>query len=246
MVFIRIMSDASVLKSKTALIFGGGRGLGRSIAMACAKAGAEVAIVSRSRDELSRVSEEIAASGGTSLALVGEATDQVRVTEIVEEMVKKLGKIDILVNCQGESLIKPILSTSMDEFDRIIDVNLRSVYITCKAAIEQMVKQKSGCIINISSRVGVTGAASVAAYSAAKAGVIGLSKALALELKGQNIKVNVIGPAPMDTPMRWKATPDYDRKKVIAPERVAGLVVVLASMPDTFLEDVLVPISVNS
>ncbi len=164
---------------------------------------------------------------------------------MVKETVAHFSKVDILVNSQGESLIKPTVETSLEELDRLLQVNLRSVFLTCQAVLPYMLKQKSGHIFNISSRAGITGAASIAAYTATKAGVIGLSKALAIELKPHNIKVNVICPAPMDTPMRWKATPEFDPSKVIKPEIVAQIVVLLASMENVFVEDPVVPTSIN-
>jgi len=239
------MNDRRSLEGKTILIFGGGRGLGRAVAICSAQAGADVAVVSRTESEISEVVAEITKSGRRGLALVGDAREPVRVEGVVGETIREFGKIDVLVNCQGESLIRPVADTTMEDFDRMVDANLRSVYVTCKAVIVEMTKQGSGHIINISSRVGIHGAPSVTAYTAAKAGVIGLSKALALELKGSNIKVNVVCPAPMDTPMRWEATPEFDRTKVISPESVAELVVLLASMPDSSMEGVVVPTSIN-
>jgi len=233
------------LKGKAALVVGGGRGLGRTTAIALAREGVGVAVAARTRTEIEMTAEAIRQMGQRSRAIVADVTDYLQVRQMVQATLETLEKIDILVNCQGESLIKPMVDTIPEELDKIVNTNLRSVYFTCQAVLPHMVKQKSGHIINISSRVGVTGAANVVAYTASKSGVIGLTKALAQEVKGENIKVNVICPSPMDTPMRWRTTPDFDKTKVIDSERVAQLIVLLASMQDTFVEDVVVPVSVR-
>lgn len=236
----------SVLEGKTAIVVGGGRGLGRSIALAFARQGADLVIASRTESEIRKVADELRALGHAGvLAVKTDATDYEQANSMVRRTVQEFGRVDVLVNCQGTALIKPTIQTTVEDWSRIIDGNLTSVFYTCRAVLPQMLNQKSGHIINISSRAGVTGADRVAAYSAAKAGVIGLSKALAQELKSENIKVNVICPAPMDTSMRWKSTPQFDPNKAMKPEHVAEFVVLIASMSDIVVEDVLIPASIN-
>jgi NAD(P)-dependent dehydrogenase (short-subunit alcohol dehydrogenase family) len=234
------------LTDKTAIVVGAGRGLGRSIALAFAREDVSVAIASRTESEIHKVADELRTRGrGRVLAVKTDATDYEQANLMVRRTVQEFGKVDVLVNCQGTALIKPTIQTTVEDWSRIVNGNLTSVFNTCRAVLPQMLNQKSGHIINISSRAGVTGAGGVAAYSAAKAGVIGLSKALAHELKAANIKVNVICPAPMDTPMRWESTPQFDHAKAMKPEYIAEFVVLIASMPDIILEDVLTPTSIN-
>jgi 3-oxoacyl-[acyl-carrier protein] reductase len=230
---------------KTALVVGGGRGLGRCIALALSREGADVVVAARTKSEIDEVAEEVRKLGRRALAVKTDVVDYEQVLKMVQETLNEFGKIEILVNCQGESLVKPTVETKLEELDLAINTNLKSVFYTCLAVLPSMLKQKNGHIINMSSLVGVEGAAKVAAYTAAKAGVIGLSQSLALELKSENIKVNVICPAPMDTSMRWKATPDFDRKKVIRPETVAELVVLLVSWDDCLVQQVIIPASIN-
>jgi len=233
------------LDRKTAIVIGGGRGLGRSISFAFAREGANVVVAARTKSEIDHVASEIEKMGRHALAVRTDAIDYEQVKALVQETVDRFGAIDVLVNCQGESLIKPTVETSMGEYNLILDSNLKSVFQTCQAVLPKMLEQKNGHIINVASRVGVYGAANVAAYAAAKAGLIGFSKALAIEMKPKNIKVNVLCPAPMDTPMRWKATPQFDRAKVIKPEIVAEFAVLLASMGDSLVQDTIIPASTN-
>ena len=238
-------SGLSGVQGMTAIIVGGGGGLGRQVALAFARKGADVVLAARTRPQIDKVAEEIGNLGRQALAITTDATDNEQVEAMVAETVKKFGKIDVLVNCQGESLIKPVVQTTLEEWDRTQEVNLKSVFLTCRAVLPKMIEQKSGHIINISSRVGVVPAGGVAPYTAAKSGVIGFSRSLALELKSDNIKVNVITPAPMDTPMRWKANPDWDPSKVVHPDVVAEFVVLLASMNKSFVEEAITPTSVG-
>lgn len=230
---------------KTALVVGGGRGLGRCIALALAREGADIVVAARTKSEIDGAAEEIRKLGRRALAVKTDVVDYGQVVKMVEASLNEFGRIEILVNCQGEGLVKPTVETNLEEFDLAIDTNLKSVFYTCLAVLPTMLKQKSGHIVNVSSLVGVEGAAKVAAYTAAKAGVIGLSQSLALELKSKNIKVNVICPAPMNTGMRWKNTPDFDRKKAISPETVAELVVLLVSWDDCLIQQVIIPASIN-
>jgi 3-oxoacyl-[acyl-carrier protein] reductase len=214
--------------------------------LAFAREGANVVVGSRTESEISNVSEEVRRLGlGKALSVKVDATNFEQVKAMVQKVVKEFGKVDILVNCQGESLIKPTIETTVEDWNRMLRSNLTSVFHTCLSVLPQMLTQKSGHIINISSRVGVVGGGRVSAYAAAKFGVVGLSKSLALELKPQNIKVNVICPAPMDTPMRWSTTPEFNPARAMKPEYVAQLAVLIASMPDVIMQDAIIPASIN-
>lgn len=237
--------DLGILDGKTAIVVGGGRGLGRSVALALARGGANVVVAARTKSEIDQVAEEIRTFGRQALSVRTDAVDYEQVKNMVKETLNKFEKIDILVNCQGHGLVKPIVETDLEEWDLVHNINLKSVFHTCRAVLPSMLKQKAGHIINISSRVAVGGAGVAAAYAAAKAGVVMLSRSLAMEFNSKNIKVNVICPAPMDTRMRWKDTPNFDRTKVMKPETVAELVVLLASWPYSLVQEPVIPASVN-
>jgi len=229
---------------RCALVVGGGRGLGRAIALQLAAADYRIALAARTQGEIEQVAGEIASRHGHALALPADVTQPEAVSRLAERVLAEYGRIDVLVNCAGEALIRPTQENTPADFQRIIDSNLTSVFLTCRAIMPQMMRQREGHIVNIASKVGRDGAANVAAYTAAKAGVIGFSKALGLELKPYNVKVSVICPSPMDTKMRWDATPDFDPAKTIRPESIAQLVRLLVANPDMTVDE-LFPISIR-
>lgn len=235
------------LDNKTAIIVGGGSGLGRSVALALAQEGANVAVAGRTQSAINGTVDLVNGIGGKALAVKVDATMKPEVVKMVDITIEKFGSIDILVNCQGYNVLKPTVETTEDEWQAVVFTNMKSVYLTCQAVIPQMIKQGGGHIFNVSSRAGLwyPGGGMIPLYKGAKLGLIGFSKALADENRKHNVKVNILAPAPMDTPMRWRDTPNFDRKKVISPDRVASLIALLASWPDTYIEEVIVPISIN-
>lgn len=235
------------LDNKTAIIVGGGSGLGRSVALALAQEGANVAVAGRTQSAINGTVDLVNGIGGKALAVKVDATMKPEVVKMVDITIEKFGSIDILVNCQGYNVLKPTIETTEDEWQAVVFTNMKSVYLTCQAVIPQMIKQGGGHIFNVSSRAGLwyPGGGMIPLYKGAKLGLIGFSKALADENRKHNVKVNILAPAPMDTPMRWRDTPNFDRKKVISPDRVASLIALLASWPDTYIEEVIVPISIN-
>jgi NAD(P)-dependent dehydrogenase (short-subunit alcohol dehydrogenase family) len=235
---------------RCALVVGAGRGLGRTVALTLARAGYAVVVAARTQAEIELVADEVralqaGAPGAGAIVVAADATQPDQVARLVASALEHYGRIDVLVNCAGEALIKPTLENSDGDWQRIINSNLTSTFLTCRAVMPHMMAQRSGHIVNIASRVARDGAPGVAAYSAAKAGVVGFSKALGQELKPFGVKVSVICPGPMDTPMRWDATPDWDRAKVIAPQRIADLIALLIASPDTTLDE-LYPVSIHA
>jgi NAD(P)-dependent dehydrogenase (short-subunit alcohol dehydrogenase family) len=230
------MSNAD--SKRCALVVGAGRGLGRAIAFELARNDYRIAVAARTQSELEQVAVSIVAQGGQAVAIRADATQPQDVEQLVDGVLKAFGQIDVLVNCAGEALIKPTPENTVDDFQRIIASNLTSTFLTCRAVMPHMMQRQSGHIINVASRAGIYTAPNIAAYAAAKAGVIALSKSLALELKPHNVKVSCLAPSPMNTPMRWAATPNWDRTKVIEPESIAKLVGLILAHPDMTLEEV--------
>jgi NAD(P)-dependent dehydrogenase (short-subunit alcohol dehydrogenase family) len=233
------------LSGQTAVIIGGGRGLGRAAALALAHDGADVVVAARTAVEIEAVTGEIARAGGRARAAVGDASVESEAERIVTGALDWTGRLDVLMVCAGAALIKPLPEVTLAEWEHLFAMNTRSVFLTNRAALRPMLAAGRGLIVNVASRVGVTGAANVVGYTAAKAAVIGFSKALAFEVKSKGIRVACLAPAPMDTPMRWAATPTFDRAKVIAPDAVVDLVRYLARHPDVTLEDPVVPVSIH-
>ena len=190
------------LEGKTALVTGAGRGIGRSIALTLAEAGADVAITyARSSAAAEEVKTEIEKMGRNALIYQADAVDSKKADDVVGEIVKQWGKLDILVNNAGITKDTLIMRMSEEQWDDVIQTNLKSVFNYSKSAVRPMMKQRSGSIINIGSVVGVSGNAGQTHYSASKAGMIGFSKSLAKELASRNVRVNLIAPGYITTDM---------------------------------------------
>jgi NAD(P)-dependent dehydrogenase (short-subunit alcohol dehydrogenase family) len=192
------------LKNKVVIITGGRRGMGKADALGFAKNGAKVVVADISQEECQQVVDEIEESGGTGLAVKCDVTNKKEVEEMVKKAIDKFGKIDILVNNAGICQFKPFLEMTEDDWSKTLDINLKGYYLCAQAAGREMVKQKSGVIVNITSvvmgQMGM-GMAGLAHYSASKGGIAALTKTLALEFAPFNIRVNAIAPGAIDTPM---------------------------------------------
>ena len=191
-----------MLKGKVALVTGASRGIGREIAVTLAQKGASVVInYNGSEERAKEVKEEIESFGGTAKLYQCNVADFAAVETMIKEVVKEMGSLDILVNNAGITKDNLILKMKEEDFDAVMDINLKGAFNTIKHASRQMLKQKSGKIVNISSVSGVLGNAGQANYSASKAGVIGLTKAMARELASRQINVNAVAPGFIDTDM---------------------------------------------
>jgi meso-butanediol dehydrogenase/(S,S)-butanediol dehydrogenase/diacetyl reductase len=190
------------LKGKVAIVTGASRGIGQAIAIRLAQEGADVTIVAlRSEERLTAVARDIEACGRQVLPLMADVSKGEAVERMVEETLKKFGRIDILVNNAGIIRVSPITELTEEEWDEVLRVNLRSVFLCCKAAVPHLIKQKSGTIINVSSTGGKTGYPGITHYCASKFGVIGFTQSLAKELGVHNITVNAICPGEVKTEM---------------------------------------------
>jgi NAD(P)-dependent dehydrogenase (short-subunit alcohol dehydrogenase family) len=192
------------LKNKVAIVTGARRGMGKSHAIKLARAGAKVVVSDISQEECQSVVDEIKKNGGDGLAVKCNVTKKEEVEAMVRAAVEKWGKIDILVNNAGICEFKPFLELTEEEWDKTININLKGYFLCAQACAKEMVKQKSGAIVNIASiamgQMG-KGMAGLAHYSASKGGIAALTKTLALELAPYNIRVNAIAPGAIDTPM---------------------------------------------
>jgi NAD(P)-dependent dehydrogenase (short-subunit alcohol dehydrogenase family) len=231
------------LENKVALIIGGGRGLGKATALLFATEGADIAVVARTKKEIETVAKKAKKLDRHAIAIKADATKLKDVQEAVDKTIETYGKIDILINSQGDWLIKPTLQTTEEDWNHIIDTNLKSVYLTCRTVLPHMIAQKSGHIFNIGSASGLwyPGGGIITIYKASKMGLTGFSKALAEEQAPNGIGVHLIAPHPMDTPMRWESTPSADKPALIRPEVVADLMVTIASHPELHMSEAVVP-----
>ena len=229
------------LSGRTAIVTGARRGMGRAISLALAREGANVVVTDVSREDCQRVVDEIKRMGTRGLALkcdVGSSSD---VEAMVKRTVDEFGRVDILVNNAGVIAYKPFLELTEEDWDRTLNINLKGQFLCARAAGREMAKNKRGRIINIASiSSGGCGIAFplIAHYTASKGGVLGLTKALALELTPQGINVNAICPGAIDTDMAKGAKESGQLGQVLAripkgrlgqPEEIANLAVFLAS-----------------
>lgn len=226
------------LSGKKALVTGASRGIGRAIALELARQGADVAVnYSGSEAKALDVVDEIKSMGRESFAVQCDVSNSESVTNMVKETMEHFGKLDILVNNAGITRDNLLMRMKEDEWDDVLNINLKGVFLCTKAVTRQMMKQRSGRIINISSIVGVSGNPGQANYVAAKAGVIGLTKTSAKELASRGITVNAIAPGFITTEMTDKLSEDIQNEmlKMIPlaqfgePQDIANTVVFLAS-----------------
>ncbi|MCX5640320.1 MAG: 3-oxoacyl-[acyl-carrier-protein] reductase [Planctomycetota bacterium] len=201
------------MDKRVAIVTGASRGIGRGIAKRLAKDGRHVVAVARNAEQLQSLEAEIIAAGGSCEHRTCDIADGLAVQRMVEEVSEKHGRLDILVNNAGITKDGLLMRMSDADFDEVINVNLRSVFIACRAASRPMLRGKFGRVVNIGSVSGVEGNKGQANYASAKAGVIGLTKSMAKELGAKGITANVVAPGFVETDMTAFLGPD-DKKKV--------------------------------
>lgn len=228
----------ALLTGKVLVVTGASRGIGRSIALKAAQNGADIAFSSlRANDNFLSLEKELASLGVKTKGYVSDASKYEDSQKFIDEVIKDFGKIDVLVNNAGITQDALLLRMTEEQWDKVINVNLKSVFNLTKAVQKYMIKQKYGSIINISSVVGVGGNAGQANYAASKAGIIGFTKSIAKELGSRNIRCNAIAPGFIETDMTKNLPKDviqswYEKipmKRGGTPDEVAGVVVFLAS-----------------
>ena len=232
-----LMSPSASLAGQTALVTGGGRGIGRAIALALGEAGAEVVVnYSSSAAAADEVVAAITTAGGKAYALQANVSVETEVDGLIKTVLERSGRLDVLVNNAGITRDGLLMRMKTDDWQSVIDLNLSGVFLCTRAVARPMLKQKSGRIINITSVVGLMGKAGQANYAAAKAGVIGLTRSTAKELASRGITVNAVAPGFIATDM----TKDLDAESILkdiplgtfgTQEQVAGTVRFLAADP---------------
>ncbi|MXY56109.1 MAG: SDR family oxidoreductase [Gammaproteobacteria bacterium] len=216
------------LRDKVAIVTGAGRGIGKAIAEAFAKEGASVVCSARSVDEIDAVAEAI---GG--LAIPCDVADEADIRSMIDAALDAHGRIDILVNNAGAVARLPVHELPVEDWDHVMNVNLRGLFLCTKYALPSMLDQRSGCIINISSGAGVVGPRNRSAYAASKHGVMGFTKTLVAEYLYQGIRSHVILPDATVSRMRSEGFPNEDPDSIIQAEDIADAAVFLATQPAT-------------
>jgi gluconate 5-dehydrogenase len=240
------MADLFDLTGKVALVVGGAGGIGHALALGLADAGADIIVASRKLEHLEPVAREIKAKGRKSLAVTVEVTDEKSVVAMVDSILKKFPRIDILVNAHGLAIRKPAETFPIDEWQQVMDINTRGTFLCCQAVGRVMIKQKSGKIINLSSVRGRYGlAANYAAYCASKGAVDTLTRTLACEWAKHNVLVNAVAPTIVETELTRPALADpafaQSMKARIPlgrwamPEDIVGATIFFASKASDFI-----------
>lgn len=233
-----------LLKGELALVTGGSRGIGRACSLALARAGAEVIVNYVSNETAAQaVCDEIRKAGGSATPLKFDVGNTEQTQEALGALLKEKKMISILVNNAGITSDGLMMRFSIENWDSVINTNLRGAFVTSQCVIRGMMKEKKGSIIHMSSIVGLTGNAGQAAYCAAKAGLVGLTKSMAKELASRNIRVNAIAPGYIETDMTGALTPEQKEGilkaiplgRVGKPEEIADAVVFLASSQSNYI-----------
>jgi len=236
------------LAGKYALVTGGGRGIGEGIALGFADAGAAVAVTARTKEEIEKTAEKIRSRGGRAIAVACDVMKGEQVQKMTDAVWREFGRVDILVNNAGGGCpAVPFFEMDEEWWDLHVDKNLKSTFLCSKIAGSKMAEGGGGSIINISSVMGIGAHPGRAPYSAAKAGIIGLTTTLAVELAPQNIRVNAIAPGFIEVERLWKQFPNYEktlRKTRLAkvplgrmgvPDDVANLAIFFASDASAYI-----------
>ena len=221
------------LSTKTALVTGAGRGIGRAIAALLARHGASVIVAARTTSEIDRVVKEIKADGGTAYPFTFDLADQSSIQSLFTYAVEITGALDILINNAGIGLFGQMHEFSIDNLQTLLDVNIRGTYLCCQEALKIMIPKRSGTIINISSVVGFKGYPNQSAYTASKHAIVGMTKSLAVEAQEYNIRASVINPGGTATDLVATARPDLDPSTLMQPEDIAQAVLYLLSLSES-------------
>ena len=233
------------LEGKSALVVGASKGLGKTMALSLAGAGADVAVVSRSQKLIEEVRDEIIASGRKAVAVKADINREDDIIGMAGQVIDYFGKIDILVNNAGIYIPAMALNMTAEDWDKTLNINLKGFFLSCKTVGRHMVDQKKGKIINIASVLGKRAAQASSAYSASKAAIIQLTRSLALEFAPYNINVNAMGPGWFETELVKEELSNPKTRKFFlsktplrrfgVPEDLAGAVVFLASKASDFM-----------
>jgi NAD(P)-dependent dehydrogenase (short-subunit alcohol dehydrogenase family) len=240
------MSALFDLTGKRALVTGGGRGLGRAIAIGLAEHGADVAVTSRTKSELDETAEMIRQTGRECLVVPGDAAKKSEIDRVVGELARQWGRLDILINNAGVDAAAPAIDYTEDDYDFVLDINLKAYFFYAQAAAKLMIANGGGTIANNSSICGEVAIKNISAYNISKGGVNMLTKSLALEWAPHNIRVNAFAPAYMEVYMPGAAA-EHDEAKERSvrdltplgrrgkPEELVGPVVFLVSEASSYV-----------
>jgi NAD(P)-dependent dehydrogenase (short-subunit alcohol dehydrogenase family) len=247
------MISARRFEGRAALIAGGASGIGRGAAIRLAQEGAAVAIADINAETGGETCRQVEAMGGSALFVLADVTEELDCRRMVEETVRELGRLDVLVNSTGVPTGGgTVVDTTLEHWNKLLDVDLKAVYLASRFAVPEMVKVGGGAIVNVSSIGGLRGSLTGMAFQAAKGGVINLTRHMAIAHAAQHIRVNCICPGVIDTPLveRWLSDPqEYKRacalhpmNRIGKPEETAAAIAFLASDEASFITGAVLPV----
>lgn len=220
---------AKQLAGKVALVTGASRGIGRAISLALAGEGATVVLAARAVGKLEETADKVGKAGGQAHIVVTELTDEDSIKNLIDVVREKYGKLDILVNNAGVTHSAKLEETATEDWQRCMMVNARAPFILCRQALPLLREAQAGCIINISSVVGVKGYPLQSAYTASKHALRGMTISLAEELRGSTVRVHLLCPGGVNTEMVGSVRPDIKKEDLIEPGEIAELLLYLAT-----------------
>ena len=225
----------NLLEGKTVAMTGGGGGLGRCYGLAMARAGAAIAVSDINVEAAQATAEAIVEAGGKAITVRADVTKAAEFEKLLDRTEAELGSLDVLLNIAGMFPRRALVDMPEEEWDAVITLNLKSVYLGARAAIRRMLPRNKGVVLSTASGTGIRGQPKGSAYSASKAGIIGFTRAVSLELKDTGVRINCFGPGATDTPLWRVGKSDEDVKRLLAggfvyqPDDFSNVVVFLAS-----------------
>ena len=240
------------LSGRVAIVTGSGQGIGQGVALCLAREGAHIVVSDRVQERIARTVAEVEALGVQALGIQGSVAQAEDMDRLVQQTLDRFGKIDILVNNAGTVVIKPLVEQSEADWDRVLDVNLKGVFLCCRRVVPEMIKQKRGAIVNIASIAAFHYTVVHVPYAASKAGVVAFTRDLAYEVAGSGVRVNAIAPGPIETPMMGDALTDQQKEayarsiplgRLGRPQDIGEAAVFLVSDAASFITGATLPVS---
>jgi NADP-dependent 3-hydroxy acid dehydrogenase YdfG len=225
------------IENQVAVVTGAGRGIGRAIAVELGRMGAKVVLAARSREQLEDTGRAI---GATASVVPVDVRRQEDLQRLFETTAGAIGPVDILVNAAGIGIFGPVVDFKDEDFDALIETNLKGIFFACRLVLPSMIERKRGHIVNIASIAGKVGSANRAVYCASKFGVVGFTESLAEELRQYGIRASVICPGSTDTRFSGGGAPSKAREKMLRPEDVAHAVrMIVTQEPNSFISEII-------